>query len=75
MPFYEIEYTIDNMTKDIKNQNDSENDQMRNQNVPDYTSNAKKMMGNSGSNSLGKSINTPKMPKMPTNTRIPRGRF
>lgn len=75
MPFYEIEYTIENLTNDIKNRKDSEDEQMKNYNPSDYTNNAKKMMGNNGSNPLGKSINTPKMPKMPTQARIPRGRF
>jgi hypothetical protein len=72
LPFYEIEYTIENLTNDVKNRKDSEEEQMNNYNTSDYMSQAKKMTGNSQSNPLGKSINIPKMPKMPGNTRIPR---
>lgn len=75
LPFYEIEYTIDNLTNDVKNRRDSEEEQMKNYNPSDYSKSAKKMMGNNSSNPLGKSINTPKMPKMPAPPRIPRGRF
>lgn len=74
MPFYEVEYTIENLTADIKNKKDEE-EQANAYNSSDHMNSAKKLVNNNGSNPLGRSINTPKMPKIPNMPRIPKGRF
>lgn len=74
LPFYEIEYTIENLTNDIKNRNEQEEEQAQKYDPGAYQSQASKMMKGQQSN-YGKSINIPKMPSMPSSPRIPSGGF
>lgn len=70
LPFYEIEYTIENLTNDLKNKRDAEEEQSSAHNTSSYTNQSKNMLSGAKSN-LGKTINSPKMPKMP-NMKTPR---
>lgn len=65
MPFYEIEYTIENLTNDLKNKQDAEEAQHSNMDAGSYMNKSSKMISGAKKN-FGKSINTPKMPKMPS---------
>lgn len=65
MCFYEVEYTIENLTNDLKNKQETEENQANGHDADSYLSKSKKMMSGS-KNSFGKSINTPKIPKMPS---------
>jgi len=65
LPFYEIEYTIENLTHDLKNTKEAEQAQHDGADTSSYMQQGNKMLSGAktGNNT---SINTPKMPKMPT---------
>ena len=73
LPFYELEYTIENLTNDLKNKRDAEEEQNQtgDYNASSYMKQANKMTSNAKSN-YGKSINIPKMPKVPNIGKMPR---
>jgi hypothetical protein len=70
MYYYEIEYTIDNLTKDLKKQNEGQEEQKAEMSPGSYMSQAQKSM-KSQQSGMSKSINTPRMPKVSTPS-IPR---
>lgn len=63
MYYYEIEYTIDNLTKDLKKQNESNDEQKQDMSASSYMGQAHKSM-KSQQSGMSKSINTPRMPKV-----------
>ena len=65
LPFYELEYTIENLTNDLKNKQEAEERQAEGHDAGSYMKQGKNMMSGAKTN-VGKSINTPKMPKMPS---------
>lgn len=72
LPFYEIEYTFDNLSDDIKKRNEQEQTENGDMNPKSMMSQSQKSMKQQQSG-FGKSINTPKMPSMPKSPSIPRG--
>lgn len=72
MYYYELEYTVENLTKDLKKQKDDQDEQQGDMSPKGMMSSTQKMM-KSQQSSFGKSINTPKMPKMSA-PRIPKMR-
>jgi len=65
LPFYEIEYTIENLTNDLKNKQDAENGGENQQSASSYMKDGQKMISSAKMSGAGRSINTPKMPRMP----------
>jgi len=62
-PYYELEYTIENLVDDLKKRNKENEDQQSQQDVSKYIGQSNQM----------KSINTPKMPSLGKTPSIPRG--
>ena len=63
MPFYEVEYTIENLTNDLQKKQEAEQQQHEGHDAGSYMKQGTKMMNNAKSGNA-KSINTPKMPNM-----------
>lgn len=63
MPYYEVEYTLENLMIDNKKQNEEQEAQQESISQGGMMKDAKGMM-KSQQSGLSKSINTPKMPKI-----------
>lgn len=63
MPYYEIEYTLENLMQDSKKQQEQQEDQQQQSTGSDSMKQAKSVLSSQQA-TVNKSINTPKMPKM-----------
>ncbi len=58
-PYYELEYTIENLADDLKKKQKAQEDENKAQNTQQSS-----LTGNNPYSNLGKSINIPKMPSL-----------